>query len=180
MTAYVWTTGERVTAAKLNLVSAEIDYNGNPSACYLLQQTAQTGWSSGTNTAITFGSGSEVLDTDALHDTSTNNTRIVIGKRLGWWQVCGVYCAPNNGNTTLLRCVVGKNGSALNGGMTSIPFSGSSAFITMPSPVVMVEATSATDYVELYGYQTAGAGTLGTAVAGGIASGFNAVWVRPS
>ncbi len=150
--------------------------------CHLVQQVAQSGWTTSTPTAVTFGSGSEVIDTDALHDTSTNTSRVVIGKKLGWWEVSGVYCpAGANTATTLVRSMIYKNGNLIAGAFAGIPQSSITAFVAVPTPVILVEATSVTDYVELMGFQTAGSGTIGTAgINIYVASSITAVWQRPS
>jgi hypothetical protein len=131
--------------------------------CHLVQQTAQTGWTSATATAVTFGASSEVIDTEGAHDTGSNTSRIVIGKRLGWWEISGVYCPPSNTATTLVRAIIYKNGVFVPGSFAGLPFASTSALIGITTPVVPVQATSATDYVELFGYQTAASGTIGTA-----------------
>lgn len=147
----------------------------------LVQQTAQTGWTSATPTAITFGASSEVVDTGAFHDTATNNTRIVIGGKLGWWLINGVYCPTSNNATTTVRAMIYKNGVAIGGGFGGQSLSATTALVGVPTPVVLVEATTATDYVELWGYQTAASGTLGTSINSGfVACSLTAVWQRPS
>jgi hypothetical protein len=83
--------------------------------CQLVQQTTQTGWATNTPTAITFGSGSEIVDTGTFHDTGSNTSRIVIGKKLGWWKVSGVYCPLSSSTTTAARCYLAKNGTAVSG-----------------------------------------------------------------
>ncbi len=135
-----------------------------PPMCHLVQQSAQTGWTTNTLTLITFGSGSEVIDTHDLHDTGTNTGRIVIGKSLGWWAISGTYAAASNAATSIIRAAMYKNGSVINGSFGGLQVSSSSSFYTVQTPVLLVEATSASDYVELYGHQTAGSGTIGTAI----------------
>lgn len=147
----------------------------------LVQQVAQTGWTSSTPTAITFGAGSEVVDTGGFHDTSTNPSRITIGLKLGWWLVSGLYCPPSNNATTTVRAMIYKNGTAVPGGFGGQSLSATTALVGVPTPGVLVEATSATDYVELYGFQTAASGTLGTVINSGfVVCALNAIWQRPS
>lgn len=149
--------------------------------CQLVQQVAQTGWTSSTNTAVTFGASSEVIDTGAFHDTATNNTRITIGLKLGWWLVSGLYCPTSNNATTTARALVAKNGTPVPGGFASQSLSATTALVGVATPAVLVEATVSTDYIELFGYQAAASGTLGTAINSGfVACALSAVWQRPS
>ena len=149
--------------------------------CHLVQQAQQTGWTSATATAVTFGAGSEVVDTDSLHDTGSNTSRIVIGKRLGWWEVSGVYCPPSNSATTLVRAILYRNGALIPGSFAGLPFASTTALIGVATPTVEVEATAVTDYVELMGYQTAASGTIGTVGLNSyVACSLRARWVRES
>jgi hypothetical protein len=145
--------------------------------CHLVQTIAQTGWTSATLNAVTFGSGSEVIDTDGMHDTGSNTSRIVIGNRLGWWEISGVYVPVNQNANTNLRAVLRKNGSDINGSFSGLYVSSpGTAFVGVTTPRVLVQATSVTDYVELMGYQTAASGTIGTAVNTYVTSSLTAVW----
>ncbi len=151
--------------------------------CQLVQQTgaAQTGWTSATPTAVTFGVGSETVDTHNAHDTGSNTSRINIGVKLGWWHIEGVYVPVNQNNTTLIRAIVGLNGNLIPGSFTGLPFtSPGTSLIGITTRAILVEATSASDYVELYGYQTAGSGSIGTAVNSYAASSLSAIWQRSS
>lgn len=162
-------------------LASDVDSAMTRPMCYLVQQTAQTGWTSGTSTAVTFGAGSEVIDTDTLHDTSTNTSRVVIGKKLGWWQVSGIYTPPTNSNSTYLRASIGLNGSLIAGSTGGILVSSAAGFLAIASGTALVQATTATDYVELLGYQIASAGTIGTAVSAPlIVSSLTATWLRPA
>jgi hypothetical protein len=161
------------------IYASDINPAIEPPMCHLVQQTAQTGWTSNTLTVVTFGSGSEVVDTDTLHDQSSNTSRIVIGKKLGIWAVSGVYAAASNSATTIIRAALYLNGTVINGSFGGDQVNTSSSFYTAHTPVILVRATSATDYVELYGFQTAGSGTIGTAINSSmVASSLTAEWKR--
>lgn len=165
-------TGQRLTA---DLLNAQLE----PSTCHLVQQTPQTGWTSGTATAVTFGSGSTILDTDGIHSESSNTTRVVIGGKLGWWRVTGVYVpATSASSTTLMRAAIGKNGSLISGSFGGLATSFTTTIHGQPAATVEVQATVSTDYVELYGTQTS-AGTVGTTVNTFAACSLLAVWDRP-
>lgn len=148
---------------------------------HLVQQTAQTGWTSATSTPVTFGAGSEVVDSAGMHDTSSNTSRIVIGGRLGWWQVSGIYAPATNSNATYLRSSIGFNGALVAGSTGGILVGSAAGFLAVPSGTVLVQATSASDYVELLGYQIAVSGTIGTGVSAPlIVSSLTATWLRPA
>lgn len=167
-------------AAGDNAFWSDVSAAVSPPTCWLVQQVAQTGWTSATATAITFGASSEVIDTDVLHDTASNTSRIVIGKKLGWWEISGVYCAPNSTAITALRTIIYKNGSAVVGSFGGTWNNASGAFLSAHTPTIYLEATVVTDYVELMGYQTAASGTIGTGVNSYVASSFRATFKRPS
>lgn len=164
--------------------AGDIEAVADPSICELVQQSgqAQTGWTSATPTAITFGAGSTVVDSDSIHSESSNTSRLVIGLRLGWWQIDGLYCPATNAAQTTARTIIYKNGTAILGsfgGYGPQPAS-SPPFISLNTkPALLVQATAITDYVELYGYMTAASGTIGTAVSSPyVASSITAKWVR--
>jgi hypothetical protein len=175
--------GKKVRAAIVDLDSrlSGVSELESPPMCHLVQQTAQTGWTSNTLTAITFGTGSEVIDTDAIHSEGSNTSRLQIGLKLGWWEVSGVYAAASNSATTIIRAAMYKNGVVINGSFGGDQLSTTGSFYTASTPVLLVEATSSTDYVELYGHQTAASGTIGTAINSSmVASSITAVWRRKS
>lgn len=146
--------------------------------CHIVQQTVQTGWTTNTLTPVTFGASSEVIDTGTFHDTGSNTSRIVIGKKLGWWAVSGSFCPAANGSATSMRGVLGKNGSAIQGSFAGgPPFN---IFWGITTNTVLVEATAAADYVELFGLVISASGTLGTSVNSYVASSLTAIWQRAS
>jgi hypothetical protein len=152
------------------------------SMCHLVQASgaAQTGWTTLVATAITFGAGSEIIDTEALHDTGSNTSRIVIGKRLGWWEVSGLYSPAQNANQLQARAIIYKNGSAINGSYGGFGANAGAVFQGIATPKILVEATVSTDYVELMGLMQAASGTIGTSVNTYITSSFTAVWRKRS
>lgn len=150
--------------------------------CQLVQQSGatQSGWTSATNNAITFGVGSETVDTHNAHDTGSNTSRIVIGVKLGWWLVEGVYVSPGNSATTTVRAMIAKNGSVVVGSCQAIQPASTTVINALSTRSVLVEATSASDYVEVHGYQIAASGTIGTGFLAYLASSLSATWQRPS
>jgi hypothetical protein len=63
-------------------VDPKIPVTGYP-RCSLILQSQQTGIITATYTPIAFGAGSEEFDDGAMHDVSTNNSRITIPAGLG-------------------------------------------------------------------------------------------------
>jgi hypothetical protein len=152
---------------------------------HLVQQTAQTGWTTATFTAITFGASSEVADRDGQHSTSSNTSRIVIGGTLGLYAVIGTYGAAGNNVATLLRAAIAFNGTRLAQGMSTVGPLGVSATgtaasgsaLSVTTPLCIVASTVSTDYVEIQGYVSAASGTLGTSVSTDFASSLTAIWL---
>ena len=128
--------------------------------CQATQATAQS-LVTATSTAISFDS--EAVDTLAIHDTVTLNSRFVIGKKLGWWLVSAAITYNSNA-TGDRRSRVMLNGTAVVGGWTIIP-AAAATFHTATTPGILVQATAATDYVEIHGQQSSGA-NLSTIVSG--------------
>lgn len=173
-----WLVGEDITDVRLNEIHDYLRWGFETRPfLHLVQQSAQTGWTTATDTAVTFGSGSEVIDNTSDHSTSSNTSRVLIGNTLGWYQVSGVYAAPSNTNTTTLRASIGLNGAVYDGSKTSQQLTMFSGTPSTATGTVLIEATSASDYVELLGYQTASAGTLGTGVTADIASSLTVIYI---
>lgn len=164
------TTGDNIDSTYLASVKSFLDFTMSDKPLgFFVQQTSQTGWTTATFTSVTFGTSSEVIDRDTQHSTSSNTSRVVIGDTLGWYKVSGVYVPQTNTATTLVRACIALNGTEINGSATSMSPASTSSALSLSTGVVLVEATSASDYVELKGWQTAASGTLG-AVAGTIIS----------
>lgn len=161
--------------------AGDLEAIADPSICHLVQQpgATQSGWTAGAATAVTFGSGSTVIDSDSIHSESSNTSRLVIGKRLGWWQISGVYVPTSNAGASItqVRALIYKNGSAFYGAFGGGAYS--QVFIGVETPTVLVQATSSTDYVELMGVMVGSGSPLGTTTSSPyVASSIAAVWVR--
>lgn len=165
--------------AMADSIETAIDTATDRPVCYIVQGTAQTGWTTATFTTVTFA-GTDDLDTDDLHDPAVNNSRILIGTKLGWWRVSGLYTPAANSATTLFRAAIAKNGTRLTSGFVGVAPSSSSGLMGLATGTVYVEATSSGDYIELQGYQAAASGTIGTGVSSDLAPSLSAEWVRVS
>ncbi|GIF16542.1 hypothetical protein [Actinoplanes teichomyceticus] len=158
-------------------LAADVDATAARPVCYLVQQVAQTGWTSAATVPITWSSGSEVIDTLGIHDETTNNSRLVIGKRLGWWLISGVYCPASNGQATYVRAMITKNGSVIPGAWGGQVLTSATGYVGVTTGGHLVQATSATDYVELWGQQFASTGIIGTSISTmPVVSSVTAVW----
>lgn len=74
-----FTSGQILTAAKMNEVGDNLDNFRVPSLCVLRRTALFTMAAANTDYSITFTTGNEDADTDAMHDGTTNTDRITIG-----------------------------------------------------------------------------------------------------
>ncbi len=143
--------------------------------CRLVQQAAQAIGTS--DTALTFGTGSEANDAFNLHNESTNNTRITVD-RAGVWMFKGTVFMGGNANITALTATLGINGAVQPARSRSKPASTAS---TMSQEVMEIFGLSSGDYVELYGVLSLSSGTSqNTNVGGSFASTFEAYYLGPA
>jgi hypothetical protein len=97
------------------------------------------------------------VDSDSGHSNLTNNTRYT-AQVSGWYMVSGTISW--NTNTTGNRLsYLAKNGRILYGSTVMVP--ATTAFTVVPTGTVLI-LLNASDYVELWGYQSSG-GALTTA-----------------
>lgn len=136
-----------------------------PPVVRLTQQAAQS-LANATSAPITFGAGSEEIDTHGWHDTTTNPARITPTKA-GRYRVQGTVNVASSSAVTILYATIGKNGATLQ----PLPRQKPAATVTTTSAQVsaIVELNGTTDYIELYGNQTSG-GALNTQASGGVNS----------
>jgi hypothetical protein len=170
MSIKTWATGERVTAAKLNTIRDELD----KPLCKLVQQVAQS-IANSTDTALTFGTGSEDFDTHGFHSETTNNTRITPSVA-GYYLCYGTFFMSPGAYTSVIATIA-KNGTVVP------PRSRFRPEVTAPNlgtsvPVsVILAMNGSTDYVELFGQQSSG-GAVNTNVGGSFASVFGVEFIR--
>jgi hypothetical protein len=156
------------------------DYTIRRPIVRLIQQVAQS-VASNTDTAVTFGAGSEDIDTHGYHDTAVNTSRIT-PLLAGYYQLQGVVSWA--GDTDIIRhdAVFAKNGSVVaprNRFVTDSTATAASARMTYPV-VAILTANGSTDYFELICNQLqAVAGALNTVVAGSSTSIFECLYLRP-
>lgn len=155
-----------------NSVKAATDFLANPPACRVYHNTTQ---SAGTGGYTTMTFNSERFDTDTMHDTATNPTRITI-KTAGLYVLHG-NVDMNTGTTSeriiqflingVMELALDRRGPNPSGGNNILQTSTLWKF-------------AVNDYVELRVYQASGAPvTVVASSAGFYGSGaeFSAVWV---
>lgn len=139
--------------------------------CRLVQATSQTIGTS--DTALTFGTGSEANDAWSLHDETTNNTRITVNKS-GLWLVKGTVFVASNTSLTTLTATIGVNGGVIPARSRSKP---AATAATMSQEVVEMVFISSGDYLELFG--TCGGVSVSSNVGGSFASTLQAAFIAP-
>lgn len=146
----------------------------NPPTVRLIQQAAQSMGNSAA-VAITFGAGSEDIDTHGFHDTVTNNTRIT-PTVAGRYELIGTVLVAS-GTLSQLAAVFRKNGGNI-----------APLMVVRPDPAaassgIQVTATAtangSTDFFELIGIQTSG-GALNTNLAGAQVCTFECRYTGPT
>lgn len=140
--------------------------------CRLVQQTTQS-IPDNTNTALSFGTSSEEIDTHNFHSEITNNTRIIpnipgVYTFRGAY-FCGAQTSPNN-NEVFVR----KNGTT---GLAAAGRSSGSTISNVIATSGSVSMNGTTDYVELIAKQDS-AGAVSTNVSLHFSSAFELVWER--
>lgn len=137
-----------------------------PPVTRLVQQASQS-CANAANTAVTFGAGSEEIDTHGFHDTSVNTARITPTKA-GRYRVKGTVNMAAQNTVSLLTAFIGKNGASVQPFSRSKPGTVSTSTVAHDAEAI-VELNGTTDYVELYVNQTSG-GALSTQASGGVNS----------
>ncbi len=158
---------------------SDVDYAINKPMVRLLQQAAQTGIASGSNTAMTFGTGSEEIDTHGFHNTSSNTSRIT-PTIAGYYRFHGGIAWTGNTDYTVLQAFLRLSG------LTGIPPATRVAGITASSQTQVVQCDAiiacngSTDYVELVGaHVRSGAGTSATVLSSQFTTVFECEYLRP-
>lgn len=141
----------------------------------LIQQASQS-FAASTSAALTFGSGSEDIDTHNFHDPSSNTSRIT-PTVAGYYRVSAtLWLTTSTINNVNFQVFVAKNGSIIPPGYR-LNFTGGSA-VRSVSCSSIVSANGTTDYFEAIGQQ-ATAGAISTQVGGGVNSVMEAEFLRP-
>lgn len=160
-------TGDVYTAASHNAILQNLAGYRVPPACKARRTSAQTIANSAA-TAIQFDA-SDSFDTDTMHDTVTNNTRITVNTS-GIYIVTGQIYFASSATGSYRVISIAKNGTEL----ASANFgAGTDRRCTL---TYIDAAANATDYYELLAFQDSG-GNLNTSVVHGVTSEFSVAWL---
>lgn len=160
-------------------VDALIDAAQDIPVVRLVQQATQN-FADNVTQAVTFGAGSDDIDTNNFHDEVTNNNRIT-PTVAGIYEVHGVTCFGGRSDYRILDAWIRKNG------VTSLAPAGRrnlgaqvSATNQTPESTCLVSMNGTTDYIEMLAVQTnTGVVTVATAVGTQLASVLEMKFVRP-
>lgn len=140
----------------------------------LKQQAAQL-LASGTSTAITFGSGSEDIDSHNFHDVTTNNTRVT-PTIAGYYRITGHLSMPSLG-LTQVAAAIAKNGTRVSPQAIMRPDTVAASSTAQTTVILNMNGT--TDYFELFGQQNS-AGANNTNVSAGFESTLSWDYIGPT
>lgn len=170
-TPFHFTAGTVPTAANLNAgIESTLAFLLNPPRCKVYASGAQS-IGTASFTALTFDT--EEFDTDAMHSTSSNTSRLVC-KTAGIYLLSGSVSWASSASGTRRGARWWLNGSSSNTQAMVVSGSAGTGLPTVHAPTVMVPL-AVNDYVELAAYQDTG-GSLSTIA--GIAGCFaQALWV---
>lgn len=152
-------TGQRLSASWLNTLIGQIQIGFNKLhgfAIGLIQQSGQS-LTSGSPTAITYGSGSEEYQYNngtSWHSTSSNTSRVTPDVAGLYRCVATTAMAVGATNYTQLSTVVAKNGTRVDSSPVTRPDPGTAGNGSMAEADVYLNGT--TDYVEHWAQQTSG------------------------
>lgn len=126
-------------------IDGDVDVIANPPLVRLVQQSAQS-LGSATNTALTFGSGSEEIDTHGFHDTSSNTSRVT--PTVAGYYRCRAHLHMASGANNLVQLVIGiaKNGTRMDPQNVYRPDPTTAA--TSVATEAIVACNGAGDYIE--------------------------------
>lgn len=133
--------------------------------CRLVQQSAQS-LADNTETAITFGAGSEELDTHNMHDTGSNTSRIT-PPVAGWYRVTGKVYMAANADYNSLECYIRKNGTTPISSRQRVGPNTVSSARSVSTDIILVSMNGTTDYVELIAVQDDASGNANSTSSNG-------------
>lgn len=164
--------GDEINAA--DLTSLE-DYTIRKPLVRLVQQAAQS-MTSSTAAAITFGSGSEEVDTHGFHDTTTNPSRIT-PTIAGWYRLTGTFNIVSGTSVTQLVGVFRRNGTTVAPLVPLRPDAASNAAQGIQITAT-VSVNGSSDYLEFWASQNS-SGAINTNVTVGQQCVFECSFERP-
>lgn len=166
------TTGELIDAAEWNAVADSINFHSNPPACRLFS-TVTTSLPNNATVVVTFDS--ERYDTDGMHSTSVNPSRITVNTAGLYIVTAHVAFSSDTDYTRLLVDILANGATAI--ARHSLENPGADSNLRGFS-VATVWKASATNYFEVRCLQVnTGAGTETVDVLGAISPEFSATWI---
>lgn len=168
-------SGKRAYAADVQAIQ---NSSSNKPLLRLVQQVAQT-LASDTDTAVTFGAGSEEIETVGWHDVASNTTRIT-PTVAGYLRLYGTIWLAADTDITNFHASIGKNGSIIHRNRLVFPSTATGSSTRSLQVTCMQACNGTTDYFELFARQLqATPATLNTLTGTGIASVLEAEYLRP-
>lgn len=154
-----FTAGQVLTAAELDSVSTVLNFWASPPRVHVYNSTALTHTTSSTWYLHTWDS--ELYDTDTIHSTSTNTSRLVI-QTAGVYEIVG-QCGFDNNSTGTRGVNIRLNSAGSQTGGTSLvqtngPPTPDTSSCHIATPVILYELVAG-DYLEMFSVQRSG-GTL--------------------
>jgi hypothetical protein len=145
--AYTWTVGELVTAAKMNAYLRDaVNFLLSPPYATLTHSTTQS-FTTGTAAAVLFNS--EVADTDNGHSTSSNTSRYT-AQTAGMWKLDASTPWTSNGTGT--RALSARTNGSTDNNATSMAAAAGTTAVPVSDRLNM----SVGDYVEVVALQSSG------------------------
>lgn len=172
---HVFVPFEVATAANVNQFGTVINFLKTPPIFEANQTVAQSlanGSAPVSGNAITFTT--EVVDSANGHSTSVNTSRYT-AQYPGWYELGGGIATVANA-TGSRGCDWAVTGAAVNGTHAWLPANGSGYTAVPARACKKVFMNASTDYVEMWGSQTSGAG-LNTSVVGIEQSNMSVKWI---
>lgn len=175
--AVTYAVGQRLTATLLQTLA---DYTVNKGITRLIQQSAQS-LTDNTDTALTFGAGSDDVDTSGWHDEVTNNTRIT-PTVAGYYVATGLMFVPAAADYVNLQVYIRKNGSTILPSSVRIGPNATSSSRSVQVTCDHILLNGSTDYLEAVANQdnSASASRNTTSTGGSSSCIFTLEFVRPS
>lgn len=166
-TPRTWVSGEHPTAAQMNAnIRDNVSFVANPPSCRAYHNTTQ---SINNATLTTLSLNAEAWDTDTMHNTVTNNSRLTI-KTAGLYIVTvEVILAANGTGVRVANLLLNGSELPINNGNAASAFDSRILYSTQ-------EKLALNDYLEIGIYQTSG-GALSTVQSATRAPSLTATWV---
>lgn len=169
-TPRTWVAGEYPTAAQFNAnIRDNVSFLANPPACRVTHNASQS-VNSVTETALNFNT--EVFDTDSMHDTVTNNSRLTC-VTAGLYVIAGCIEYQSAGAASGHRCaIIRHSGAGIIAFQKSVPLNSDSIQVCVST----IYKLAVNDYLTLSAFHSQGS-ALNSQSAAAYAPTFEATWI---